>query len=91
MKNYKLLFYAAFTSYLVWGSFWLGMCQYPVAEECISGRWMLFFTGLPSTLITIGVGGVGMPELVLTAIIGGLQWAGIIVLLVYWYGRKFRS
>jgi hypothetical protein len=91
MKNYKLLFYAVFVTYLVWGSFWLGMCQYPIAEECISGRWYLFYTGLPSTIISLGFGGVGIPELILTAVIGGVQWAGLTVLFMYFYNRKLAS
>ena len=88
MRNRKLLIYAVFISYLVWGSYWVGICQYPIGEECISGRWMLFFSGLPATLITIGSGGVSIPELVFTTIIGGIQWAAVVVLLVNWYGSK---
>ena len=91
LKNYKLLFYAVFVTYLVWGSFWVGICQYPVAEECISGQWYLFFTGLPSTILTLGFGGVGILELIVTSVIGGVQWAGLIVLIVYLYNRKLVS
>jgi hypothetical protein len=86
--NLRILFWAVFATYMIWGGFLMGACWNPVADECIGTMWWLFFTGLPSTLLTVGVTGAGIPEVAFMAIFGATQWAGLAVLIVWLVGRR---
>ena len=91
--NLKVAFFFCFAIYQVWGAYWIGICVYPTAEECVSATWVLLLTGLPLTLPTIWLGGVGIPELIIKSIIGGVNF-GLIVLGLFYlqvYMRKIAN
>lgn len=89
--NLKILFWAVFATYMIWGGFNMGTCLNPIAEECIIAMWWLFLTGLPSTLLIAGVSGAGIPEVAFMAIFGATQWAGLAVLIVWLVGRRRKA
>jgi len=88
MFNPKIVFLFCFTIYQIWGAYWVGICVYPIAEECISASWVLLFSGLPLTLTTIGFGGVGIPDIILKSIIGGLNFGLIFMGALFYLKRK---
>lgn len=88
---YILVFVCGFTIYMFWSIYWIALCWSAVAEECIAGRWMLLISGLPSTVVTWGIGRVGIFELLLTGVIGGAQWGGLLTLIVWALGKWYRS
>ncbi|MFC1769491.1 hypothetical protein ACFLZI_00415 [Nitrospirota bacterium] len=77
-----------FFGYMVWGTYLMWSCYKEVTEACIAGSWALLFTGLPSTLMLIGMGGASIPEMFIYALVGGCQWAALSLLFLWWIDRR---
>jgi hypothetical protein len=68
-------------AYAAWSAFWVGVCAFPVAEECISATLILYVTGFPLAMLTFPMGST-MLHVVLAAGLGCLQWGILTALLV---------
>lgn len=68
-------------AYAAWSAFWIGVCAFPVAEECISATLILYVTGFPLALLTFPMGST-IPHVALAALLGCLQWGILAAVLV---------
>jgi hypothetical protein len=68
-------------AYAAWSAFWIGVCVFPVAEECISATLVLYVTGFPLALLTFPMGST-IAHVMLAAGLGCLQWGIFVALLV---------
>jgi len=68
-----LTFSAIVVLYVALAAMFTLMCLYPQnGETCIGARWAVLLAGIPTTLLTLPLGGVG--EVMLTGVFGLLQW-----------------
>lgn len=74
-------------AYAAWSAFWVGVCAFPVAEECISATLLLYVTGFPLALLTWPMGST-MLHVVVAAGLGAIQWGVLAALLVRWRSRR---
>jgi hypothetical protein len=68
-------------AYAAWSAFWVGVCAFPVAEECISATLILYVTGFPLALLTFPMGST-IPHVVLAGGLGCLQWGILAAVLI---------
>jgi len=68
-------------AYAAWSAFWVGVCAYPVAEECISATLILYVTGFPLALLTFPMGST-IQHVLLAAGLGCLQWGMVTRLII---------
>jgi hypothetical protein len=60
-------------AYVAWSAFWVGVCAFPVAEECVSATVVLYVTGFPLALLTAPMGSTIL-HVVIAALLGAIQW-----------------
>jgi len=70
-------------AYTTWAGFWIGLCVYPIGEECISAVIVLYVTGFPGALLAELFGG-GLDHVVAAAVLGTMQWGAVATLLLRW-------
>jgi hypothetical protein len=68
-------------AYAAWCAFWVGVCAFPVAEECVSATLVLYVTGFPLALLTLPMGST-ISHVVIAAVLGAIQWGVLTVLFV---------
>jgi hypothetical protein len=68
-------------AYAAWSAFWVGVCTFPVAEECISATLVLYVTGFPLALLTFPMGST-IAHVVLAGGLGCLQWGILAAVLM---------
>jgi len=74
-------------AYAGWSAFWLGVCAFPVAEECVSATVVLYVTGFPLALLTFPMGSTIL-HVALSASLGAVQWGTLAALLIRWRARR---
>jgi hypothetical protein len=68
-------------AYVAWSAFWVGVCAFPIAEECVSATMVLYVTGFPLALVTFPMGSTVM-HVVIAGILGALQWGVLTAFLM---------
>ena len=68
-------------AYVAWSAFWVGVCAFPVAEECVSATVVLYVTGFPLALLTFPMGST-IVHVVIAAGLGAIQWGVLAALLI---------
>lgn len=74
-------------AYAVWSAFWIGVCAFPVGEECIAATVTLYVTGFPLALLTFPMGSTIM-HVVIAAGLGAIQWAALTVLFLRYRSKN---
>lgn len=85
-SNGRLWIAIVVLAYVAWSAFWVGVCAFPIAEECISATLILYVTGFPLALVTFPMGST-IQHVVLAAALGCLQWGMLAALVI----RKFSA
>jgi hypothetical protein len=75
----------AVLAYSAWSAFWIGVCAFPVAEECISATLVLYVTGFPLALLTWPMSSTIL-HVIVAAALGTIQW-GVLALLLTRKGK----
>jgi hypothetical protein len=68
-------------AYIAWCAFWVGVCAFPVAEECVSATLVLYVTGFPLALLTLPMGSTIL-HVVIAAGLGAIQWGVLAALFI---------
>lgn len=63
----------AVLAYFAWSAYWVGVCAFPIAEECVSATLVLYVTGFPLALLTFPMGST-IVHVVFAGVLGALQW-----------------
>ena len=74
-------------AYAAWSAFWLGVCAFPIAEECVSATIVLYVTGFPLALITFAMGST-VVHVIIAGALGAIQWGVLTALFMRARVRK---
>lgn len=77
-------------AYAAWSAFWVGVCAFPIAEECVSATLVLYVTGFPLALLTFPMGST-LVHVVIAGVLGTLQWGVLAAWLMRTRVRKTES
>ena len=74
-------------AYVGWAAFWLGVCAFPIAEECVSATLVLYVTGFPLAVLTFPMGST-LLHVAIAGALGAVQWGVLIGLLMRARAKK---
>lgn len=74
-------------AYLAWSAFWVGICAFPIGEECVSATIVLYVTGFPLALLTAPMGST-IVHVVIAAALGAIQWGIVATFLARLWAKK---
>ena len=88
MTRVWLIAAVGFLAYAVWGAFWIGVCAYPVAEDCVSAHLALLVTGFPLSLGSLLTGPLNVTTIAATALLGAIQWGAVAYGAARWAAKR---